>query len=101
MAQGAANHAMAETPAGVASAGIFDAPPDQQGRQTREPDRRCQMLLTRSDHIHFARVHLREARARRVSHPRMWETLMQWARNSRLRAAAMQPPQGELFRGER
>lgn len=50
----------------------------------------------RANHIHYARVILAEARRRRPQRS-FHVVLMRWARNSRLRAAACRPAQGELF----
>lgn len=49
--------------------------------------------------IHCAKVYLREARARRVLHPRFAGTLLQWAANCRRRASEIdtRPAQGSLF----
>jgi hypothetical protein len=53
----------------------------------------------REFHIHAAKVFLREAQARRTRSPGFAQTLLDWAANSRQRAAAinLKPKQGELF----
>lgn len=54
-------------------------------------------MTSRADHIRMARAFLHEAGIRRRQGHPLWFTLMTWARNARIRAAATRPAQGELF----
>lgn len=55
----------------------------------------------RAFHIHYARVILREARARRDQRGGFFFSLLEWAGNARRRAAAinLKPAQMDLFGG--
>ena len=56
------------------------------------------MTFTRADHIHAARVYLREATIRRMrGQHRMANMLLRWAGNARRRARESRLDQGELF----